>query len=939
MNKELFFKIAKVKDMKSFYKLYPSEEAFMAKHSKEFQKAMRGAKIEKAQGGYQVNGRDYISNMFTAGQTTAGAFPIKQPQLAPMQADAPKATQQEINTFNSQYGVKDILNPVGSILGSVTKGISTLKAEKKALAEAKQMKKVTDVGVLAAQTRPEDIQRKYLRPEDNINTGGEFFPVYGVGTNVLAKSGGRIPKAQFGETMSNILGGIGQDNMSKLGVGIAGGENAGTSFGSAIGDAAGFIPGLGPIAKMAISPIAKTVGTLLDRKPAKTKKYNQQAMGNFGKMSMANGMNSMFNVNNAYMEDGGFINPQIISEFGGHKLSELLKRDKYMNTLRTGGSISTNEVGDIKVDSGGYLNPISRNPYNSGTGITSEIKGQRHDEFDKSLGHSGVMMSVGDNQVETELGETAVMKGDSAYIGGDLTVNKQLAKFDPILQEFIGSKVKNATKKIAEKDAKLNKFELSNSKKLNDIKPITYSDKLTSDTLAINKKGIDTKYKINKDKTDSLLRYQELLNKTSEELGIDSNSFSKNLSIKRAKNGGKFTSAAGGINIPGITPKYVDDIYQKMANTNEDFRISKGFPLLKGTELANRIYNDYLISKIGKGNAGNVNPQYEDILTPWITNLNKLEQSADPKDAKFYPVSSNMRMSNDNSLSKGSTAQQSSALSNKVNIDISKDKKSKSEFPWMEAINSVVPYLRPSDVESLDPRHLLGEMAAMSEKEEPVQAQLYHPQLSTPYDISMQDQLNEITAQERAAQKMAGYNPAAQAMIAAQAYEPRNKVLGEQMRINQGMKDKVYGENRNTLNQAQLQNLQILDTQYGRQSQAKSNTKAILRAALDSISSKYLQNQYEERDRLIRKKLYNYRDLYGEGPAQNWNPLMEWNMGGSDRGGLSGLSDDFTPEYGIDPDTGQYEVVRLRKKTAAEKKAVTSKSKSNGGLVSAMHNL
>ena len=36
-----------------------------------------------------------------------------------------------------------------------------------------------------------------LRPEDFSNTGEEFFPVYGVGTNVLAKHGGAY-KAQNG---------------------------------------------------------------------------------------------------------------------------------------------------------------------------------------------------------------------------------------------------------------------------------------------------------------------------------------------------------------------------------------------------------------------------------------------------------------------------------------------------------------------------------------------------------------------------------------------------------------------------------------------------------------------------------------------------------------------------------------------------------------------
>jgi hypothetical protein len=47
------------------------------------------------------------------------------------------------------------------------------------------MNRVTDVQLAASRTRPEQIERKYVRPEDTMNTGEEFFPVYGVGSNLL----------------------------------------------------------------------------------------------------------------------------------------------------------------------------------------------------------------------------------------------------------------------------------------------------------------------------------------------------------------------------------------------------------------------------------------------------------------------------------------------------------------------------------------------------------------------------------------------------------------------------------------------------------------------------------------------------------------------------------------------------------------------------------
>ena len=47
--KDQMLKIAKVKSEKEFYKKYPTEEAFMAKHGKAFKKAAMGkSKIGRA---------------------------------------------------------------------------------------------------------------------------------------------------------------------------------------------------------------------------------------------------------------------------------------------------------------------------------------------------------------------------------------------------------------------------------------------------------------------------------------------------------------------------------------------------------------------------------------------------------------------------------------------------------------------------------------------------------------------------------------------------------------------------------------------------------------------------------------------------------------------------------------------------------------------------
>jgi hypothetical protein len=196
----------------------------------------------------------------------------------------------------------------------------------------------------------------------------------------------------------------------------------------------------------------------------------------------------------------------------------------------------------------------------------------------------------------------------------------------------------------------------------------------------------------------------------------------------------------------------------------------------------------------------------------------------------------------------------------------------------LDIFGQILPYIRPTDQEELNPRQLMGELYALStNKLEPVQAQPYSPQLRVPYDISLQDQLNEITASERAAQRMMGYNPAAQANLAAQTYGAKSKVLADQFRMNQAMKDQIYSGNIATLNDAELKNLDIYDQQYQRQEQAKSNTKATAQAALNSIADKYAKNALENRELGIYENLYNYR-YDKSGRAVNMNAPFQPNI-------------------------------------------------------------
>jgi len=82
------------------------------------------------------------------------------------------------------------LDPIG-ISGKLAEGYDKLRGERRARKAAEQQEAISDVTRQAEGTEDVDknTQRKYVRPEDNINSGSAFFPVYGVGTNALAKNG------------------------------------------------------------------------------------------------------------------------------------------------------------------------------------------------------------------------------------------------------------------------------------------------------------------------------------------------------------------------------------------------------------------------------------------------------------------------------------------------------------------------------------------------------------------------------------------------------------------------------------------------------------------------------------------------------------------------------------------------------------------------------
>jgi hypothetical protein len=913
-------KIAGVKSEKEFYKKFPTEESFIKVHGKALKKAQMGAMIQGNQSP-QTNPQPinfqqlYDQNdMYITGSTQD----MRNKQA---QDQASLAAQQQ--AANKKSGIADAIGQIGSMMGgsgkngkklkkalfgdetlpmgkpgmfgNLGKGISAgvskaggpmavaqaagdvvggfqqMKNEKQIMKQAQQMAGVSDVALQASMTRPEQVQKKYVRPEDNINTGQEFFPIYGTGT-VLAKNGTEIAntfapntiytdleEAQNGITKFAQQGG--GDALSQLTAGLGSPKGQGISGGGKIGGGIGSVAGTiigGPVGGMIGKFAGQTIGNVLDKKAEKTEAFNEKTQGNIEQMALGQGAQSLQQANASYMRDGGMANPQVINQFGNYKLSQLLQPDPTMDTLRAGGHLKSYTPpseramytgrdkfamgGDLKTHWGGYAEPMSYNPYLPEGGETVMFRGQSHDESD-GKGNTGIGITYGDSPVEVERGEPAIQLKNGTDGDNSLTVygNLELSKSNA---ELIGMpdqakrKYKNIVDDLNKKEQKQNKIIEKSVTELDKLDLNNPYNILSFESRKASLLGANMNLKKIADQKIKLADMQSATNDTAEEYGFEADALAKG-KVKQAKKGASIKKAQGG----------TDETYDAAKDLDE--------AVVTGTRL------------------------------PTLQELRdfKLEKSNLPRIAPFSTAS-----------------------------------KEDGEFDWMTIANQILPYLRPSDAEELDPRQLSGEMLALAQNQlEPVQAQTFQPQLSTPYDISLQDIMNKNQADYRAAVRNTGYNPAALAILNAQKYAANQQVLGEQFRLNQAMRDKVYGENRAMLNESNLKNLGILDEQYGRQQQALSNTKATAQAALNSISAKYLQNEASNRELQAYENLYNFRSG-PKGIMQNMNPLAQFNTA---LGNLSSAQIE--------------EVLKLKKDEEAKKNKPTVTK--NGGLVRAIKSM
>ena len=908
-------KIAGVKSEKEFYKKFPTEESFIKVHGKALKKAQMGTMIQ-GNTSPQFNPQPinfqqlYDQNdMFITGSTQDMRDQKAQDQsmLAAQQKMANKKSGvvEAISKIGGMMGGgakngkklkkalfgdetlpmgkpgmfgnigKDISAGVGKAggpmavaqaAGDVVGGIQQMGDEKTMRKQAEQMAKVSGVAFQASQTQPEQMQRKYVRPDSpgNMTQPGELYNPLGYGTNILAaKNGGEIANtfapntiykdlgyAAGGGTFSNFgnqdfmkfnkagqetgiskfAGQGGGGAISQLTSGLGSPKGYGPSGGGKIGGGIGSVAGTllgGPVGGMIGNALGTGLGNVFDKNPEEIKRYGDITAQNMDAMTIGQAARGLQGQNSANMRDGGMTNPQVISQFGNYKLSQLLKPDPTMDTLRAGGHLKSYTPpseramytgreqfamgGNLETHWGGYAEPMSYNPYLPEGGETVMFRGKSHDESD-GKGNTGIGITYGDSPVEVERGEPALQlrngsDGDNSLtVYGNLVIPKMGAEMIGI-PNVAGQKFKNVVTKRSKDEKKQNKIIEKSVDELDSLDVNNPYDLLKFESYKANIFGANQKLKNIADEKIKLANLQSAINDTAEEYGFEADALAKG-KVKQAKKGASIKKAQ-----PGVTQLPTTNLSQ--VNVNANSMVPKRQP-------------DFSI------------------------NL--------PRNVKLSGLRE-MPVSNAQGAAPG-----------------------EEEFNWMNIVNQILPYVRPTDAEALDPRQLSGEMLALAQNQlEPVQAQTFQPQLNTPYDISLQDIINENEGDYRAAQRMMGYNPAALAALNAQKYQANQKVLGEQFRMNQAMKNQVYAENRAMLNESNLQNLGILDQQYGRQQQALSNTKATAQAALNSISAKYLQNQASNRELQTYENLYNYR-FDPRFRAGNMNPLAQFNTD------ISGLS-------------------------------------------------
>jgi hypothetical protein len=843
-----------------------------------------------------------------------------------------------------------IVNAVPQIL----QGAGQIEQQHANIAKANQFSKISNLTASALESAPDRAKRRYVRPEDALVQPGQLGSPQGVGTNYLSAQNGRSiggnpTEIQNTYAPGNLYGDLGYEplndsnpkqyayggNIPTAEFGEYFQDSGQASIGKGIGSAVG-TAFFGPVGGAVGGFLGGVAGNLFGGVDDARKLQHYQDLGriNTQRAAWAQGANAIHAQNANVMKDGGYTdddhgwvsngwNPQVITHFGDLNVSQVHNfAHQGMDTLRAGGHLKEYTPpsaeamytgrdqyamgGDLQTHWGGKAETLSHNPYLPDGGETVMFRGQSHDETD-GKGRSGIGVTYGDNPVEVERGEPAVKLQDGGNAGDDNLVvfgNMMIPNYGVSEigdKKASGKKFKNYVADLSKKEAKHNKTIEKATDIVNNANGTDPFDQLSLNAGKAMIMGANLKLKDIADKKQKAAMVQNAILDTAAEFGVESDGLAKGKlrPIKDpsiGKDGKKLKKAQ-----VGWHPEWND----AQGTTTPPYQ---GIPMLTAINAD----PSFEVPRLGIGQPRTTIP-YDPMYPGEII-------KADQPKLPSAPTSIDPAVLN-------------RSLAALKKLKPTKDKGK--GFGWEDATQSLLsayPFFRPTNQLPLDPSQLMGEMYALGSNQlEGVKAQTYQPMLDQPYDISLQDQLNSIDSQARAAILAAGQDPSAQSVIMAQAADAKNKVLGEQFRANQVNKAAVYQANRQAINQAQLQNLGILDNQYVRQETAKSKTKAETFAALESISDKIAKNKLENRTLGITENMYNYR-FDPQGRAYNINNPAQFAIPSV------GISDPDLTDNGAP--AGTVPVIGANGQVTAYKviKPTTTK-KRNGSIVKAIKNL
>lgn len=602
----------------------------------------------------------------------------------------------------------------------------------------------------------------------------------------------------------------------------------------------------------------------------KLQRENEKMMSQMGMQPGIQNINSQYV---SHMENGGFVNPQIAKSLEGIPMKRLFAPDPTMDTLRTGGNIRQNNMvmnGKLKVDERGDIDFMAYNPEAAKRGASGYIGTSRGPSHAKG----GFNVAYGDKVFEMEGNETVLEKKNGASIDDkslNVLGNLKIGMFAPAVMEGINESV---SKKVL---------------KGRDPKDVKYKH-LGNDVA-----------KLTKSLNNEQSRYQRLL-----ESSDDDDDLLKMGSVKAGYTGLQMMYK----DLDKLTDNMIN-VQQAVNDTAEEFGIEDPETLYKpGKKLAKM---GAKISTARKGATTDEKETPRNGIRPGAMNF---KYGLDNFKLDYEPIDyvSDITFKGDSETS-----------DKKIDwFDIGRD-----------AFNQVRPFILPSNAEGLAIEQVAPEYAALAQNQVGrVQAQKLPLRTMPMQNISFDRDRAEAASSYRAMQRLAPYNQALLANLAAGKYAADRAISDAEFKANQQVFEKTLGYNLDAMNKNDLANLGILDQQYVRQQQALSNTKAVQQAALNSINAKILQNRNLNKSLQTFENLYNFRFTPGM-RAYNVNPLAEFNMEGSGgEYGIPGIG-------GMDLEDLEYLLAKKKYEEKQQKRILKdskdSKGARNGSIVAAVN--